>query len=401
MLSDQDLEDYYKKLANPVSTVTKNQRTMVDAFRVNVDRQKESKRRRQAIIDEKRRINGRLRQSTYQSPTPSESSYDVEVESNYSNITKIAVHDDDDDDNNDDTGSQIGQDDIRVTHNLDEPPIIIEQPNIEFPRVSVGLNQQDIDIQQERNAIYEDELKARMHDLGMSSPQASNYQQGSRHEELSYWRKRISLEEEAAVKQAGMLLSLLSSFVESFTNAVGFTTIKTQGLSEAIQDALENGDFDLAIKSYCVNPHAMSMLKNPVTSFMTSFGHVVLRTHIANVKRELQEGIDSYKRRKQEEHRREEAAANMMNNASTNQQNNIPWNVPLSNITDQDGNTRPRFELPASSSSSSTDIGNSFRNQMNKITPVIGALQQFATTSNTQPSQSLDNHLNPSQLQMQ
>ena len=135
--------------------------------------------------------------------------------------------------------------------------------------------------------LYEDELDSRMETMGLGS----DTNESTRTQELRYWRKKVCMEEDSAVKQAGMLLSLLSSFVESFTNAVGFTTIRTQGLSEAIQTALEAGDFDLAIKSYCVSPQALLMLQNPGTSFLTSFGHVVLRTHIDNMKRELSAGI--------------------------------------------------------------------------------------------------------------
>ena len=145
-------------------------------------------------------------------------------------------------------------------------------------------------------------------------------EQAIRSQELRYWRKRVSLEEEAAVKQAGMLLSLLSSFAESFTNGIGFTTIRTQGLSDAIQGALEAGDFDLAIKSYCVSPQALHLLKNPVTSFLTSFGHVVLRTHIENVKRELQDGIAKFK-----------------------QKTSTP--PPSDHVTDASGATRPSFTI--------------------------------------------------------
>jgi hypothetical protein len=101
------------------------------------------------------------------------------------------------------------------------------------------------------------------------------------------------MEEESAVKQAGMLLTMLSSFLESFTSAIGFNLVKTTGLSTAIQNALESGDFDLAIKSYCVNPSAISMLKNPMASFLTSFGHVMLRTHLDNMKKDLEKGLNN------------------------------------------------------------------------------------------------------------
>jgi hypothetical protein len=41
------------------------------------------------------------------------------------------------------------------------------------------------------------------------------------------------------------------------------------------------------------------MLKNPVASFMTSFGHVILRTHLDNMKKDLEKGIGSYQAARQ------------------------------------------------------------------------------------------------------
>ena len=198
--------------------------------------------------------------------------------------------------------------------------------------------------------LYEDELDSRMEDLGTGKQQDESI----RTQELRYWRKKVSLEEEAAVKQAGMLLSLLSSFVESFTNAIGFTTIRTQGLSEAIQSALEPGDFDLAIKSYCVSPQALNMLKNPVTSFLTSFGHVLLRTHIENVKREIEEGIEKFKHKQQVYH--------------------PP--VDTRNVTDPAGHIRPAFKLNTEPMPS---IGETFRSQVSSTGPVLTAMKHVAT----------------------
>jgi hypothetical protein len=137
--------------------------------------------------------------------------------------------------------------------------------------------------------LYQDELADRLRDVGVTSTSDKT----ARSQELAYWRKKVSMEEESAVKQAGMLLTMLSSFLESFTSAIGFNLVRTNGLSTAIQNALESGDFDLAIKSYCVNPSTISMLKNPVASFLTSFSHVMLRTHLDNIKKDLEKGINN------------------------------------------------------------------------------------------------------------
>jgi hypothetical protein len=225
--------------------------------------------------------------------------------------------------------------------------------------------------------IYEDELDSRMEDLGIGKQQDESI----RTQELRYWRKKVSLEEEAAVKQAGMLLSLLSSFVESFTNAIGFTTIRTQGLSEAIQSALESGDFDLAIKSYCVSPQALNMLKNPVTSFLTSFGHVLLRTHIENVKREIEEGIERFK---QKQHTVPTTYAPPVT---------MPWDTRK--VTDSSGTTRPAFKVHTEPMSS---IGDTFRTQVSSIGPVLNAMKQVATV--VSQSKEVEDHYRPGGLEL-
>jgi len=206
--------------------------------------------------------------------------------------------------------------------------------------------------------LYEDELDSRMAQLGLSS----DGKESTRTQELRYWRKKVGMEEEAAVKQAGMLLSLLSSFVESFTTAVGFTTIRTQGLSEAIQTALEAGDFDLAIKSYCVSPDALEMLKNPAMSFMTSFGHIVLRTHIDNVKRELTQGIEKFN----------------LSSSSGGSDHKSPHAKTASDILHAQNPTRTAltFKTPPAPS-----LVESFRAQLSTFSPVFQAVHSAVTNS--------------------
>jgi hypothetical protein len=113
--------------------------------------------------------------------------------------------------------------------------------------------------------------------------------------EMEYWKKKVSLEEEAAMKQAGMVLTLISNLLESLTSAVGFKHIKIEGLSTQVETALETGAFDLAIKNYCTNPATLHLLQSPTSSFITSFIHIVLRTHLKNVQQEKQTAMDKYK----------------------------------------------------------------------------------------------------------
>jgi hypothetical protein len=240
--------------------------------------------------------------------------------------------------------------------------------------------------------LYEDELNSRMQDLGIGK----QGDESVRTQELRYWRKKVSLEEEAAVKQAGMLLSLLSSFVESFTNAIGFTTIRTQGLSEEIQTALESGDFDLAIKSYCVSPQALSMLKNPVTSFMTSFGHVLLRTHIRNVKRELEDGIERFKHKQPLQPAPPPLPTAPLPIPPVRpypEPTTRPWDTHQ--VTDSTGSTRPAFKVHTDPVVS---IADTFRGQVTSIAPMLTAMKHIATATSVPTP--VDDTYNPSGLSL-
>lgn len=424
---DNDIDSYYKKLSNPVATVSKCQKTMVDMYQIDIDRQKKSQTKRKQILAEKRRsrINAIRGIPSSDSDTNSIAESIQECDDSESDFHNSSVS----------SSPQARVSPARLSPARLSPARMqrlsparlspermpqeqLSQPNLNpqpISRPTIGsASPSSVDSIDDIDALYAEELDARLADMGVHAESPDNTKTPTtnrRSQELSYWRKKVSLEEEAAVKQAGMLLSLLSSFVESFTNAVGFTTIKTQGLSEAIQDALESGDFDLAIKSYCVSPHALNMLKNPVTSFMTSFGHVVLRTHIVNVKRELQEGIDDFKRRKREEHDRETQRAAAQTHVPQTRippivPNGVgykpPWSVPpINRVTDSTGNHRPMFELP-DETPQSKNIGLTFRDQVSKITPVLGALHKISTLggNNSTPTPT-DIGLSPGTLDFQ
>jgi hypothetical protein len=334
---------YLKRIANPVCTLSRTQKSMIGSFRQNVNRQNQSRQARLRILAEKRsRIN---------SPPPSV----VDEESDASDVSKHSEQPTE--------SEELSEPDTIKTP---EPPFRMYTP----PPIQRTLPTEDTSEDSDMGRkIYEDELDSRMEDLGIGKQQDESI----RTQELRYWRKKVSLEEEAAVKQAGMLLSLLSSFVESFTNAIGFTTIRTQGLSEAIQSALESGDFDLAIKSYCVSPQALSMLKNPVTSFFTSFGHVILRTHIENVKREIEEGIEKFKHKQQVYH--------------------PP--VDTRNVTDSAGHIRPAFKLNTEPMPS---IGETFRSQVSSMGPVLTAMKHVATA--VSDTKEVDESYRPSGLSL-
>ncbi len=112
---------------------------------------------------------------------------------------------------------------------------------------------------------------------------------------MEYWRKKASEEEKAAMRRAGMMLVLFANGIESMNSAFGCKAIKTKGLSDEIEASIGAGEFDTCIKSIAITPGAIAVLNNPVASFATTFGSIVLSTHMKNLKKEAANGIDTLK----------------------------------------------------------------------------------------------------------
>ena len=138
------------------------------------------------------------------------------------------------------------------------------------------------DTESSEDPLYENELNARLREMNHDNPIGTK-STTVREREMEYWRKKVSLEEEVAIKQAGMALSLLSNVIETVCNATGFKKIDMRGLSSHLDKALRTGAFDTAIKSYCASPSTVKLLQNPLSSFATSFVYVILQTHLDNV----------------------------------------------------------------------------------------------------------------------
>ena len=396
---------YYKKLSNPICTLSTTQKGMIGNYRKVVSRQSHCRQARLLILAQKRnRIHvpsdpsdsSEIDPPSEREPMPSDASDSEEsmrmdacsIASSRKSISRASFIPDVEPFRMSTEPFRMSTEPFRVStppvepFRMSTPPV--EPCRMFTPPVPIPSTKDDVSEDSDfGRKLYEDELESRMQDLGIGKQKDESI----RTQELRYWRKKVSLEEEAAVKQAGMLLSLLSSFVESFTNAIGFTTIRTKGLSEAIQTALESGDFDLAIKSYCVSPQALNMLKNPVTSFMTSFGHVLLRTHIENVKRELEDGIQRFNQKKPVP----EYIPTPTPPTQTYTEPTTPWDTRK--VVDPTGSLRPAFKVHGEASPNMVDA---FRSQVTSIAPVLSVLKQVAAAS--APASHVDNAYNPSEL---
>ncbi len=82
------------------------------------------------------------------------------------------------------------------------------------------------------------------------------------------------------------MLVLMANGIESANSAFGCRAIKTKGLSDDVEAAVEAGEFDTSIKAFAITPAALQIINNPITSFGTTFGSILLQTHLRNLKEE-------------------------------------------------------------------------------------------------------------------
>ena len=101
--------------------------------------------------------------------------------------------------------------------------------------------------------------------------------------EINYWRKRAQKDEQNSMKHVSTVLSFIANIVESIAAGLG-TRIRLTGLSEAIDAAVDNGDFDHGLKTLSLTPAAVSVFKNPMASFMSTFATIILQTYLKNLK---------------------------------------------------------------------------------------------------------------------
>jgi hypothetical protein len=163
----------------------------------------------------------------------------------------------------------------------------------------------------ENGFLQNNDMRDRFRKVGSSSSNSNSNryepteEDRKRRDELRYYRKKATIEEEIAISQAATLLDLMSTFIENLSSTVGFDAVKLGGLATNIQQALEEGSFDLALKSYVSKPELMNLLQNPMLSFASTFTKVVMKTHAENVKNELEAGIEGFRAKKRREKRDE------------------------------------------------------------------------------------------------
>jgi hypothetical protein len=131
-------------------------------------------------------------------------------------------------------------------------------------------------------------------------------------QELKWWREKSQTDVNTSVTQLGMCLAVLASFLETGNAAIGGTALlRTQNLAENMQAAIDNGEFNMSLRAAVNTPSALNILKNPITSFTTTFASVLLDTHKLNLDAEKGGGKKKKKKKKTKKNEEEEEEENV------------------------------------------------------------------------------------------
>lgn len=136
--------------------------------------------------------------------------------------------------------------------------------------------------------LYQNELENRI--LQMEHKQEEHQKEVQRQyenyskleKELEYYRKKATLEQKTCITQSGLSLILFANLMESITNMLNMDCLNMENLSTNVREGVENGDFDLFLKSISNHPTTMNVIHNPMTSFIIVFGGIVMKTHLSN-----------------------------------------------------------------------------------------------------------------------
>lgn len=204
------------------------------------------------------------------------------------------------------------EDPLSFLRNLRTTPVAeAEAPAVEAPAAEAPVAQAiDVDalvqralreqasafeerLQREKHVdrLYKDEIEHKLREMGVKKKSSvdEDCEFETKRKELQYWRKKISLNEQHAINQASHWIVIGSNLLETLANSIGFNAIRTSHLGDNMQEAIDNGDMDIALRAYATHPKTIEILQHPAASFGISFVSVVAKTHSQNIKKEKEE----------------------------------------------------------------------------------------------------------------
>ena len=130
-----------------------------------------------------------------------------------------------------------------------------------------------------------------------------------RRKEMHAFRLKLDLEEEEMLTNSGTFICVLADTIESIANFCNFHYIETEGLSQKMSEAIKNGRFTMALKQYTQTKSGAAIMKDPLSSFASTFFSIVLNNHVQHKRKHLASGrensrIPARKKRKDKKRRK-------------------------------------------------------------------------------------------------
>jgi hypothetical protein len=99
-------------------------------------------------------------------------------------------------------------------------------------------------------------------------------------EEMRYWKKTLSLEDEEIANGFNTMVIIFADMVETMmSDVMDFHTFETKDLSDRMQKAVDDGRFKSAVQHFCDSGNA-TFMKNPLYNAAATFVSVALRNHV-------------------------------------------------------------------------------------------------------------------------
>lgn len=129
-----------------------------------------------------------------------------------------------------------------------------------------------------------EELKYRMQGLRTSDNSSEDNESvnSDNHDlqEMKYWRKHLSLEDKEIENGFTTVIVLVADIIESIVSEVmDFHAFETKNLSNMVQEAVDGGRFQSAIKHLC-NSSVAKVMQNPYYNALSTFASIALKNHM-------------------------------------------------------------------------------------------------------------------------
>jgi len=222
---------------------------------------------------------------------------------------------------------------------IQQPPI--QQPEQDFDRVPPILDHfPDEDVKQtkqdtktdvnqtkkeEDNASELQEAERLANELRENERRKNEEKVKQEQEKRRYWDSRGEFVRERALANASSVLVMGTSLFESVTNAINFHLLRTNGLADNIEIALEQKKFDSYIEEMVSIEWIKEILGSASTGALALFANIIMHTHKDNMQA-IEGGYRSTKPKKNGKENKQEETQHCSCHNCSNVTSHHNWN---------------------------------------------------------------------------